>query len=250
MTLKQGQHRQADGALGGDSGGQAVVYAHGFLSSDQSTKAHFFRDRLEGWPDVAFYAIDFNPMPRDFAAMTVTGQIHRLRQFLLDRGLVDVGGAGDGSGEGVKLAGLIGSSLGGLVSLRYADLFGGVERLLLLAPALAALTEIVSEEERARWEAAGAAPITHPAFGREVEVRYDLHADSLRYLEPVPPPAPTVIIHGRQDEHVPIRHSEAYASGFPGDVSLVEVDAGHDLNDHLDVIWQYVQSFVLQLDRG
>jgi hypothetical protein len=177
--------------------------------------------------------------------MTITGQIHRLRQFLLNREVGD----GDGAGESLIVAGLIGSSLGGLVSLRYAHLFGGVERLLLLAPALAALTEIVSEEERALWEAAGAAPIAHPVFGREVEVRYDLHADSLRYLEPVPPPAPTLIIHGRQDEHVPIQHSETYASAFPEEVSLVEVDAGHDLNDHLDLIWEHVESFLLQPDR-
>ena len=245
MMSKEGQKREADGALGDDRGGQGVVYVHGFLSSAQSTKARFFSKHFAGREGVAFHAIDFNPTQRDFAAMTVTGQIHRLRQFLLDRGLVDV----DGSAERVPVLGLIGSSLGGLVSLRYTHLFGGVERLLLLAPALAALTEIVSEEERALWEAAGAAPIAHPAFEGEVDVLYDLHADSLRYLEPVPPPAPTVIIHGRHDEHVPIRHSEAYASAFPDEVSLVEVDAGHDLNGHLALIWQYVQSFLLQLDR-
>jgi len=234
-----------DDGLGDEGGERVVVYAHGFLSSAHSTKARFFNKRLEGREGVRFYTVDFNPTPRDFAAMTVTGQIHRLRQFLLDEGLVDV----DGSGDTASVAGLIGSSLGGLVSLRYAHLFGGVERLLLLAPALAALTEIVSDEERALWEAAGAAPIAHPAFGREVEVRYDLHADSLRYLDPVPPPAPTLIIHGRQDEHVPIQHSETYASAFPEEVSLVEVDAGHDLNDHLGLIWEYVESFLLQPDR-
>ena len=243
MREHEDLHGHDHGSRGAGSR-RAVVYAHGFLSSAQSTKAHFFRERFEGWEDVAFHAIDFNPTPRDFAAMTVTGQIHRLRQFLLDEGLVDV----DGSGDAAAIAGLIGSSLGGLVSLWYAYLFGGVGRLLLLAPALAALTEAVSEGERALWEAAGTAPIAHPAFEREVPVRYDLHDDSLRYLERVPPPVPTLIIHGRQDEHVPIAHSRGYAEAFPEEVSLVEVKAGHDLNVHLDLIWNYVVSFLLDED--
>jgi len=31
---------------------------------------------------------------------------------------------------------------------------------------------------------------------------------------------------------------------------LIEVDAGHDLNDHLDFIWEHVQSFLLCTERG
>jgi hypothetical protein len=225
----------------GRSPGRTVVYLHGFLSSGVSTKAQFFRERFGTRADAAFHALDFNPTPRDFETMTVTGQINRVRQYLLDHDL-----AGPGAGEaGKELTGLIGSSFGGWVGLHYAHRFGGIGRLLLLAPALVGLTGIVSEEEAKQWQDLGTAPVYHPAFERELPVSYDLHADSLRYLEPVEPAAPTLIIHGRDDEHVPIDHSRAYAEAFPNDVQLVEVDAGHDLNEHLDLIWTYVVSFLL-----
>jgi pimeloyl-ACP methyl ester carboxylesterase len=54
-----------------------------------------------------------------------------------------------------------------------------------------------------------------------------------------------VIIHGQNDTTVPIEHSRDYAASFPDQVQLIEVDADHDLNDHLELIWDYVQSFLL-----
>jgi pimeloyl-ACP methyl ester carboxylesterase len=210
---------------------QTVLYLHGFLSSAQSTKARFLRQRLAALPGVTCSAVDFNPTPRDFETMTTTGQINRLRQYLLDRGLGDIS--------------LVGSSFGGLIALHYAHRFGGVARMLLLAPAVVWLSGGLSEQELRQWEEAGAAPVFHPAFDREVPIRYDLHLDGLRYMEPVPPAAPTLIIHGRQDETVPIAHSRAYAADHPDAVRLIEVDADHDLNPHLNLIWEQVQSFLL-----
>jgi hypothetical protein len=215
---------------------KTVLYLHGFLSSARSTKASFLRERFEPLPRVTFHAIDFNPTPADFETMTTTGQINRLRQYVLDHGLGDVS--------------LVGSSFGGLVALHYAHRFGGVARMLLLAPAVVWLSGGLSEEELRGWKEAGAAPLLHPAFGREVHIRYDLQVDGMRYLEPVPPAVPTVIIHGRQDETVPIAHSRAYAADYPDHVRLVEVDADHDLNPHLDLIWDHVKSFLLGMDGG
>jgi pimeloyl-ACP methyl ester carboxylesterase len=212
-----------------------ILYLHGFLSSAQSTKARFLSEHLAGLPGTTFHAIDFNPTPRDFETMTTTGQINRLRQFVLDRALDNLG--------------LVGSSFGGLIALHYAHRFGqrlgAVARMLLLAPAVVWLSGGLSEQELRRWEEAGVAPLYHPAFDREVPIRYDLHLDGLRYLEPAPPAAPTLIIHGRQDQTVPIAHSRAYAADHPDAVRLIEVDADHDLNPHLDLIWEHVQSFLL-----
>jgi pimeloyl-ACP methyl ester carboxylesterase len=211
---------------------RAIIYVHGFLSSAQSTKARFLRERLAPLPRVNFHAIDFNPTPRDFETMTTTGQINRLRQVVLDHGLTDMA--------------LVGSSFGGLIALHYAHRFGGVARMLLLAPAVVWLSGGLSEQELQQWEAAGAAPLFHPAFDREVPIRYDLHLDGLRYMEPVPPAAPAIIIHGREDRTVPIAHSRAYAADYPDDVRLIEVEADHDLNPHLDLVWDTVQSFLLE----
>jgi pimeloyl-ACP methyl ester carboxylesterase len=213
---------------------RTVIYLHGFLSSAQSTKAHFLRERLAGLPGVTFHAVDFNPTPRDFETMTTTGQINRLRQFVLDHALDDIN--------------LVGSSFGGLIALHYAHRFGGVRRMLLLAPAVVWLSGGLSEEELRQWEAAGVAPLFHPAFDRLVPMRYDLQADGLRYLEPVPPATPTVIVHGGQDETVPIAHSRAYAADYPDDLRLIEVDAEHDLNPHLELIWEIVESFLHGVD--
>lgn len=210
-----------------------LLHLHGFLSSARSTKARFFRERFAARPDVAFHAIDFSPTPRDFEYLTVTGMINRLRQFVLDRGLLESGG-------GV----IIGSSLGGLVAVHYAHRFGGVDRLVLLAPGLRWLSGRLTEEEMRAWEEAGAASIVHPAFGKEVPLRFDLELDGRLYREPVPPAAPTLIVHGRRDETVPFAHSQSYAETFPDRVRLVEVDAGHDLNAHLDTIWEETTAFV------
>jgi pimeloyl-ACP methyl ester carboxylesterase len=55
---------------------------------------------------------------------------------------------------------------------------------------------------------------------------------------------PVTLIHGRRDITVPIDHSRRYAAGYPDQVCLVEVDADHDLNDHLELVWRYVESFL------
>ena len=210
---------------------KTILLLHGFASSGRSTKAQYFREKFKVLPEVGFHAIDFNPTPTDFEYMTVTGMINRLRQYVLDHRL--------------ETLSLIGSSLGGLVGLHYAHRFGGVEKMLLLAPGLSWLSGGLSEDEIEQWKKAGVGPVFHYAFERELPVRYDLHVDGLRYLEPIPPATPITIIHGRNDDVVPVDHSREYAANFPDRVHLIEVDAGHDLNDHLDLIWEYVRSFLL-----
>jgi pimeloyl-ACP methyl ester carboxylesterase len=210
---------------------QAILYLHGFASSGQSTKARYFREKLKAFPQVEFHAIDFNPTPKDFEYLTTSGLINRLRQYVLDHDLGNVS--------------IIGSSYGGLIALHYAHRFSGVEKMLLLAPGLLWLSGELSERELEKWEKAGAAPVFHKAFGEEVLIRYDLQLDGLRYLELIPPPAPITIIHGQDDKAVPIEHSRAYVANFPDSVHLVEVDADHDLNGHLELIWEHVQSFLL-----
>jgi pimeloyl-ACP methyl ester carboxylesterase len=101
---------------------KTILLLHGFASSGQSTKAQYLREKLASVGQVTFDAFDFNPTPKDFEYLTITGMIDRLRQYVLDRhrGLFSV----------------IASSLGGLVALHYARRYGGIERALLLAPAV------------------------------------------------------------------------------------------------------------------
>jgi pimeloyl-ACP methyl ester carboxylesterase len=189
------------------------------------------RREFQVLPEVDFFAIDFNPTPIDFEYVTTTGLIARLRQFVLDRDLREFS--------------IIGSSYGGLVALHYTQRFGGVERMLLLAPGLRWLSGGLSDEQLQAWKQAGAAPIPHPAFEKPVPVRYDLQIDGSNFLEPVPPAAPMMIIHGSHDQTVPIDDSRAYARQYPDRVQLSEVDADHDLNGYLGLVWDSVQSFLL-----
>ena len=118
--------------------------------------------------------------------------------------------------------------------------------MLLLAPGLRWLSGGLTDAQLEAWKQAGAAPIPHPAFEQEVGVRYDLQIDGLRYLEPVPPAAPMTIIHGSTDETVPTDDSRQYARQYPDQVQLIEVEADHNLNGHLDLIWDYVRSSLLE----
>jgi pimeloyl-ACP methyl ester carboxylesterase len=210
---------------------RTIVFLHGFASSERSRKILYLRQKLEAFPEVRFHAIDFNPTPTDFQYMTTTGLVNRLRQYTVDRALEPFS--------------IIGSSYGGLIAVQYAHRFGSVERMLLLAPGLRWLSGGLPKEQLRAWEKAGAVPVFHEGFQAEIPVQYDLQIDGLQYLEPVPPTCPVVIIHGNHDTTVPINDSRAYASKYPHKVKLVEVDADHDLNNHLPFIWGYVQSFLL-----
>ncbi len=210
-----------------------IIYLHGFASSGGGTKGVFFQQQFAALPPtaVAYHALDFNPTPRDFEFMTITGMINRLRQFIL--------ALPDGP------VSLIGSSMGGLVAVNYAHRFGGVAKLLLLSPALRYLERLRTESETAVWQEKGAVDVFHFAFERMLPLRYAFERDGRAYRHPPPPSAPTRILHGRADEIVPIESSRAYAQQYPSLVTLTELDAGHDVNAHLDVIWTAVTGFLL-----
>jgi pimeloyl-ACP methyl ester carboxylesterase len=197
---------------------KTVLLLHGFASSGKSRKAIFLSERFKSRPHITFHAIDFNPTPRDFEFVTVTGMINRLRQYILDRQLGELF--------------LVGSSLGALVGLNYAHRFGGVQGMLLLAPALA-----FQETERRKFA-------FHYAFERDVPLREDYYVDGALYAEPVPPPRPITIVHGRHDDVIPIAHSREYVAAHPGVVELSEVDSDHRLSDQLDFIWERLSALV------
>jgi pimeloyl-ACP methyl ester carboxylesterase len=161
--------------------------------------------------------------------MTITGHINRLRQHVTERQPGNVM--------------LVGSSMGALVGLRYAHRFGGVERLLLLAPALFYKPPVTGADME-RWQTEGTIAVPHYAFRREVPLRYHYHVDGMQYRRPVPPPAPMTIIHGRHDQVIPLTWSQQYTADFRHSVRLLEVDDDHRLSGQLDVIWQQVESML------
>lgn len=208
-----------------------IIYLHGFASSADGRKAQYLRPRFAELPEVTFHAFAFSPTPTDFEYLTVTGMINRLRQHILDRQL--------------PTCHLIGSSMGGLVGLNYAHRFGGVGRLLLLAPALVYLSGGRAGISLDQWRQQGVGELFHFGFNWNVPLRYDLEVDGRSYQSPPPPPAPITIVHGIHDEVVSFAGSREYAARYPERVQLIAVEAGHDINAHLDLVWEVTQQFLL-----
>ncbi len=212
---------------------KTIIHIHGFASSARSTKAKYVGERMQSVRGAEFYALDMNPTPTDFRYLTTTGAIGRLRQVVLDRQPEDLS--------------LVASSFGGLVATYYAHWFGGVNRLLLLAPVLQWALDWFSADQVKRWREIGTLLMPHYGFGGELPLHFGYYQDGQRYQEAAPPAAPTVILHGRHDDVVPSQRSRTYAEQYPDEVRLIELEAGHDLNDHLAAIWEQVQAFVLEI---
>lgn len=208
-----------------------ILYLHGFASSGQGSKAQFFREKFRPLSLVTYHALDFNPTAKDFEYMTITGLINRLRQYLADHRQDQVS--------------FIGSSLGALIGLHYAHRYGGVKKMLLLAPALTHMTAGRDQAELQQWKSQGVMKLFHYAFQQELPLRYDYHLDARQYLQPVSPPTSLMIIHGQNDEVVPIQYSHEYATNFPDRVQLLEIDSDHRLNDQLEFIWEQACPFLL-----
>src|SRR5437763_17186667 len=91
------------------------VYLHGFASSPESRKAHFFGEQLRrlglivNVPDLA---------EGDFERLTISAQLRVIERV-----------------SGLNPTILIGSSLGGYLAALYAARHPEVDRLVLLAPA-------------------------------------------------------------------------------------------------------------------
>jgi pimeloyl-ACP methyl ester carboxylesterase len=141
---------------------------------------------------------------------------------------------------------LIGSSFGALLAIYYAHRFGDVDKMLLLAPLLQWELDWLSEEGIEQWQEQGTIGIAHYGFGGEIALGFGFYVDGQRYQDSVPPPGAVQIIHGRDDDVVPISRSRIYADKYPDKVELVQLQAGHVLNDHLDMIWDHTESFLLE----
>jgi hypothetical protein len=141
---------------------------------------------------------------------------------------------------------LIGSSLGGLTSAWLGQQHSQVQRLVLLAPAFGFLTHWLpklGEDQLREWQASGYLSVEHYGEGRSLPLHYAFIEDAHQYQEtPLLRPVPTLILHGRRDEVIPIQASRDYASVRPW-VQLIELDSDHALADVMPEIWQAIQAF-------
>lgn len=203
-------------------------YLHGFASSPYSTKAQFIYSRFAS-TNTFLEIPDLNQ--DNFSNLTLTRQIHQVSSLLP---LTDTT--------------IIGSSLGGLTAAWVGEKYLQVKQLVLLAPAFGFLSrwlERLGEEEVKQWQEKGSLLVYHYGEKRTMSINYDFVADTCQYEDQnLQRPVPTLILHGKQDEIVPIEYSRVYASQRPW-VKLIELDSDHGLTDVLPQIWQYINEFCL-----
>ena len=204
---------------------EIVIFLHGYATRGglKDGTARFFYEAFEKYPEIEFYAIDFNPTPKDFQYHTITGMIDRLRQYIIERDFSEIS--------------LVAISQGANVALNYAHRYDTVKQLLLLAPELF-YDSYSTEEELLSWKERVDGLAFHYGFKQEIPLNYGHHQDGLRYVDPPPPPAPMTLIHGVNDPAIPIERSRGYAAKYPDKVRLVEVESDHFLNAQRDCIWQ------------
>jgi len=208
-----------------------VLYLHGFASSAQSSKAAFFRTKLEAH-GIAVHTPDFN-LP-DFSTLTVTrmlGQVHDAIAALQPGPVV-----------------LIGSSLGAFVAVHAAVAdTARVSRLVLLAPALdfgGNRMRALGDRGIDEWRRTNRLDVFHYAFGRLMPVHFELYADAARYdamharLD-----LPIQIFQGLRDTAVDPPTVQRWASERPN-VELHMLDDDHQLLASLDVIWEGMKRFL------
>jgi uncharacterized protein len=203
------------------------LYFHGFASGANSLKARYFQRNLTA-AGCSIAVPDFNL--GGFENFTIGRQLQQARDRFPANSPVT----------------LIGSSLGGWVALLLAQQFPQVERLVMLAPALgfpSRWLDRVGTEALDRWQQQGTLPIYHYAEKCELPLSYNFVTEAQQYLNvSLERDLPTLILHGCQDEVVPIESSRQYATQHPG-TQLVELDSDHGLANVLPHLWQATADF-------
>lgn len=197
------------------------AYLHGFASGPLSKKGLHLRAAFER-EGLSFSLPDLNAP--SFQKLSLAGMIDR----------VDALDAQEGDAEGWAF---VGSSLGGWLAARWASLRPRrVARLLLLCPAFDIARRwptILPAGAMERW-AAGSL-LLPDGSGTPQPLHYRFYEESCEQPGFPDVPCPTRIVHGTRDDRVPIESSRLYAASREN-VTLVEVDDGHELLASLDLV--------------
>lgn len=189
----------------------SLVYLHGFSSSPGGNKGTFVRRWAEE-RGIPFHAPDLN-LPT-FETLTLTAQVVAVETLLR------------------KVPGppvLVGSSLGGFVATAVAHRGSALRSMLLLAPAIHFARRRMTSALWATYRERGELEVFHHGMGRPLRLGPELLRDLSHWMDDDAwrMPVPTVILHGRHDEAVPLAESEAYRERNPEAVlHVLEDDHG------------------------
>lgn len=208
------------------------LYLHGFASSPQSAKAQYFQQCFRSL-NLPLLVPDLNQP--DFYHLTLTRQIQQVQTLLFSSELP--------ASQGTTI---IGSSFGGLTAAWLGQQCPQVQRLVLLAPAfqfLAHWQPRLGIAQMRQWQATGSLPVYHYGANEMLPLSYSLITDLAQYDETIlNRPIPTLILHGTQDEVIPVQASRDFAAARPW-VKLVELASDHGLVEVQAELWQAIQNF-------
>jgi uncharacterized protein len=127
--------------------------------------------------------------------------------------------------NGYQRIGLMGSSFGGLVSILTASQRADLACLALKCPVVDFAEELrlgFGPEEMARWKATNTIPNIMGGPDR-IKLRYAFYEDARQRIAYDPArsiSAPTIIVQGDKDEHVPLHQSRKLYDALPGNKHL------------------------------
>jgi len=214
-----------------------VIFLHGFASSRNSTKASLFNESLIHW-NIRLRTPDLN-VP-DFSHLTLSAMIQRLSQEVKQcpPGAIFI----------------IGSSLGALVALHFADKYRNtiasrIERMLFLAPSFDFVENRIRDENFGKekfeeWEKTGWHTFYHYKFEKEFKVHYALIEDIRSYDSyQIQIDIPILIFHGDRDDVVDYQQSIKFGEDRANvSIQLIK-NANHNLSNHFHRIWPAAVKF-------
>lgn len=179
------------------------ILCHGFLSSKTSSTNNALTRMLVPH-GIATFRFDFfgqgeseGPFDQITVSLAVE-QAHRAIDLMRERGYRSIG--------------LMGSSFGGLVSILTASQRTDLACLALKCPVVDFAEELrleFKDDEMARWKATGTIPNIMGGPNR-IALHYAFYEDALQQIAYDPArsiTAPTLIVQGQADEHVPLHQS-------------------------------------------
>lgn len=203
-----------------------ILYLHGFASGPGSSKAQFFRERLER----AGAAVEIPDLAAgDFEHLTISGQLQVIEKAAAGRSLA-----------------LVGSSMGGYLAALYAARHPEVARLVLLAPAFAFARrwpDRMGPNGVEEWRRRGTMEVYHYAEKGPRPIAFSLLTDARQYEDFPDFRQPALIFHGIQDDVVPAAGSVTFAANH-SNVQLKLVDSGHELLNVLDLMAETAVPFL------
>lgn len=208
------------------------VALHGFASSPRSRKNEHFRPRFSA-RGITLVTPDLNQP--SFAALSFEAMVREVERTW--------------EACGRRPLRMIGSSLGGYVAALFASRHPErVDRLVLLCPAFdlsGRWGELVEPARMHEWETTGTLAFDD-ATKTSVRVHYRFFLEGREVPTMPRVSCPTILVHGRDDETVPVEQSARYALATPAVRELVLVEDGHDLLASLAVIDAVIDRFLLE----